>query len=155
MCCCYFIIYYCLLYYFGEQSFEIDFSIKGEYAHGVVCQWPRSHTKFKASTVVHQIQFFRGFNLINKRFLKISTMSAKTNMIAFWFISHLPINSELISLVRRYDHITASLALQSDFFLDTRGKCWRLGSKIWFLFGTDRIITQAGKWGSLIIFKLE
>ena len=117
MCCCYFIIYYCLLYYFGEQSFEIDFSIKGEYAHGVVCQWPRSHTKFKASTVVHQIQFFRGFNLINKRYLKISTMSAKTNMIAFLFISHLPINSQLISLVRRYDHITASLALQSDFFL--------------------------------------
>ena len=43
-------------------------------------------------------------------------MSAKTIKMASFFISHLPTNSELISLVRRCDHIAASLDLQSHYF---------------------------------------
>ena len=42
-------------------------------------------------------------------------MSAKTKEMASLFISHLPINSEMISLVR-CDHITPSLALELHYF---------------------------------------
>ena len=38
-------------------------------------------------------------------------MSVMTNKMALLFISHLPANSELISLVRRCGQITASVAL--------------------------------------------
>ena len=47
----------------------------------------------------------------------ISTKSAKTNKMVPLFISHFPINFELISMVRRSDHITASLVLQLHYLL--------------------------------------
>ena len=55
----------------------------------MVCQWPCSDTKLETSTVVHPIQFLYFAS-------KITSL----------FVSHLPINSELISLFRRCDDIT-------------------------------------------------
>ena len=43
-------------------------------------------------------------------------MNAKTNKTASLHIARLPINSEVISLVRKCDNTTDSLALQSRYF---------------------------------------
>ena len=66
--------------------------------------------------MAHPVEFFIRFDQWTVSFLGIFTTIAKTNKLASLFIAHLPINSELISLVMRCHLITSSLSLKLKYF---------------------------------------